>query len=147
GDARELYGRAAYPYGYALTVFAAGPTSVRQGDVISEHHYSPQRFRTISDQIRALERRGDLAVLDQIALGEGKYEIAVRDVDLTTPEGLRKNSVFYARHDLFRIMRARQQHRVGHPRHRHGGKALAAPVAGRARLEMPGGVLVVHVAA
>ena len=47
-----------------------------------------QRIRAGADQRGALDRHGDLAVLDQIGLGAGEHELAGGDVHLAAAEGL-----------------------------------------------------------
>src|SRR6188508_2932093 len=76
-------GWAADANGYALAVFSARPDSIGDGDVISQHRYLAQCFRTVTDKVDPFEWCSDLSVFDQIALGQRENEVSVRDVDLT----------------------------------------------------------------
>src|SRR5262249_8115865 len=85
-DLVDLVGRAADTDGDALAVFAARPDAVGKLEVVAEHRHLPQHVGAVADEVHALERRGDFAVFDEVALGEREDEVAVRDVDLTAAE-------------------------------------------------------------
>src|SRR5439155_26320853 len=81
GDRRDLDGGATDADRNVLTVLAAGPDAVRHLDVVAEHGDLAENVGAVADQVHAFQRRGDLAVLHEIALGEREHEVAVRDVD------------------------------------------------------------------
>ena len=119
------------PDGHALPVLAAGPDPVADLQVVAQHGDVAQHLGAVADEVHALERRGQLAVLDEVALRQGEDEVAVGDVDLAAAEALGVDAALDALHDLLRIVRAGEEDGVGHARHRRGGEALAPAVAGR----------------
>src|SRR5262245_53573785 len=131
----------------ALPVLAARPDTIRNANIMTQHHYISKRFGTVSDEVHAFERRRQLAVFDEVTLGQRKHEVAVRNVDLSTPELLGKNAVFDALHDVFRLVLPGQEDGVGHAGHRVAGETFAPSVAGGSLLEVLGAQAVVHVAA
>ena len=80
GDVGDAHGRAAHADGHGLAVFSAGPDAVRDLEVAAEEVDARQHLGAVSDQVHALERGGELAVLDQVALGQREDEVAVGDV-------------------------------------------------------------------
>src|SRR4051794_29466739 len=91
-DRVDLYGGASNADGNALPVFAAGPNTVTRCHVGPEHGDLAQDIRPVADQVHALERRGELSVFDQVALGQREHEISVRNIHLTAAKALRKNA-------------------------------------------------------
>src|SRR5688572_21829074 len=104
GYPADFYGWAANAYGHTLAVFATGPDSVGDGHVIAQHAYLTKCFGTVTNQIHALERCGDLAVLDQIALRQGEHEIPIGYVNLTSTESFREDALPDAGNNLFGVM-------------------------------------------
>ena len=102
--------------------------------------------RPVADQHGALDRRGDLAVLDQIGLGALEHELARGDVDLAAAEIHRVEAVLHRGDDFLRVVRAGEHVGVGHARHRHVGIAFAPAVAGRLHAHQPRVLPVLHVA-
>src|ERR1041385_6843455 len=105
---------------------------------MTQHDYIPQRFGTVSDEIYPFEGRRQMAVFDEVALGQRKNEVSVRDVDLPASELLGKDAIFDALDDVFGVVGAREQDGVGHSRHRMAGEALAPAVPGRLLFEVLG---------
>src|SRR5215831_3050880 len=70
----------------ALAVLAAGADAGIERHVVADQPDLGQRLGAGADQGRALDRRTELAVLDQVALGDGEYELARHDVDLAAAE-------------------------------------------------------------
>src|SRR5689334_19154289 len=88
GDARDLDGGGADADRDRLAILAAGPDAVGELVVAAEHGDAAQDLGAVADQVDPLEGRGQLAVLDEVALGEREDEVAVRDVDLAAAEAL-----------------------------------------------------------
>src|SRR5579859_6051310 len=105
---------------------------------MTQHDYISKRFGTVSDKVHALERRRQLAVFDEVALGQREDEIAIGDVDLPASELLRKNPVFHASYDVLGLVFSGQEDGVRHTRHGVAGEAFAASVARRRLFEMTG---------
>ena len=57
------------PHRHALAVVAAGAHAGVELEVVADHADLLQHVRPVADQGRALDRRPDLAVLDQVGLG------------------------------------------------------------------------------
>src|SRR5215471_13281595 len=72
--------------GHALAVLAAGADAVIQFQVVADHRDLGHGVWTVADQGRAFDGRADLAVLDQVCLGGGKYELARSDIDAAAAE-------------------------------------------------------------
>ena len=101
----------------------------------------------VADQARALERRGGLAVLDQIGLGGREHELARGDVHLAAAEVFGVDALGDPADDLVRRVRAVEHEGVGHARHGGVGVALPAAVAGRLHAHQAGVHAVLQVAA
>jgi hypothetical protein len=99
---------------------------------MTQHHYITQRFRTVSDEIDALQRCGESAIFDEVALGQRKNEVAIGDIDLPSAELLGEDAVLHALHDVLGIVGAGQEQGVGHARHGVAREALAPAIAGGA---------------
>src|SRR5262245_14017670 len=114
-----------------LSGLAARAHAFIELEIVADHFHARQRTRSVADQRRALDRRFDLAVLDEIGLGALEDELARGDIDLTASEINRINPAFQAGEDLFRRLVAGGHEGVGHARHRPMRVAFAAAVAGR----------------
>ena len=101
----------------------------------------------VADQRRALHRRGDPAVLDQVGLAGREDELAAGDVDLAAAERHRVEPALDRADDVLGVVLAGQHERVGHARHRRMREALAAAVAGGRHPHQPGVEPVLQVAA
>src|SRR4029453_17183851 len=62
-----------------LAVFAAGAHALVELEVVADAAHAGERFRSVADQGRALDRAGDAAVLDQVGLARREHEAAVGD--------------------------------------------------------------------
>src|SRR5262249_36997049 len=82
--------------GNALPVFPACPDPIGCLDVVAEHLHFTKNVGAVADQVHPFEGGGDLAVLDEVALGEREHEVAIRDVDLPSTELLREDPPLYA---------------------------------------------------
>src|SRR6185436_8096579 len=85
---------------HALSGLAARAHALVEREVIAHHFHPRQRARPFAYQRRALDRRFDLAVLNEVGLGALKHELAGGDVDLTAPEIDRVNPAIEAAQDL-----------------------------------------------
>src|SRR5687767_8339353 len=74
-DRADLDRRAPYADRDALAVLAAGPDPVRRRDVVTEHDDFSEDVGPVADQVHPLQRRGDLAVFDEIALRQREDEV------------------------------------------------------------------------
>src|SRR5690606_35983902 len=83
GHRGDLHGRTADAHRHALPILAAGPDPVGGLEVVAEHDDLAHHVGAVADEVHALERRRDLAVLDEVALRQRKDEVAVSDVDLS----------------------------------------------------------------
>src|SRR5688572_26572667 len=144
GDPGDAGRGAADADGHRLPLFAARPDAVGELDVGAEHVDLAEHIGAVADQVHAFERRRDLPVLDQIALGEREDEVAVADVDLPTGELLGVHTALHARDDLLVRVRAAQHHRVRHARHRSAAEALS-PAVGAHGVEVLRALPVLHV--
>src|SRR5882672_11264700 len=145
-DGIDLDGRTSDADRHALPVLSARPDPVAHLDVFTEHRHAAQDFRTIADQVYALERRGDLAIFDEITLGQREDEVAIGDVHLAAAEFARIDPTLHASEDLVGVVRAGQEDRVGHPGHRRAREALAPTVSARFQVKVARAQAVVHVA-
>src|ERR1700722_11956272 len=146
GDGRDLDRGAAHAHRHALPVLAARPDAVAHLDVVAEHRDLAQDLGAVADEVHALQGRGDLAVLDEVALGQREDEVAVGDVDLTPAELLRIHPAFHAPEDLLGITLTGEQDGVGHARHGRAREALAPAVAAGLQTVVSRAQPVVHVA-
>jgi hypothetical protein len=69
-----------------LAFLAAGADAAVELQVVADHADARQHVGAVADQRRALDRRADLAVLDQVGLARGEHEFARGDVDLAAAE-------------------------------------------------------------
>ena len=95
--------------------------------------HARQHIRSVADQRRALDRRAEPAVLDQVGLARREHELAGGDVDLAAAEIDRVDAVLDRGDDLLRVVRAGAHVGVGHARQRHVREGFAPAIAGRAR--------------
>ncbi len=89
-----------------------------------------QRVRPVADQRRALDRRADLAVLDQVGLGAGEHELARGDVHLPAAERLGEQAALHGGRISSGSWSPPSMYGVGHARHRDVGVGLPSTVAG-----------------
>src|SRR5258708_4823314 len=80
-------GRNAWP------ALAAHADALVEREIIADAGHLGQHARAVADQRRALDRRAELAVLDQIGLGAGEDELARDDIDLPAAEALGEDAV------------------------------------------------------
>src|SRR5262245_19334090 len=59
-----------YTNWHRLTVLTAGPDTIGALEICAEHADFAHHVWPVADQVHAFERRGELAIFDQIALGE-----------------------------------------------------------------------------
>src|SRR5260221_8931418 len=85
-DGIDLDGRTSDADRHALPVLSARPDPVAHLDVVTEHRHAAQDFRTIADQVYALERRVDLAIFDELTLGQQEDQAPMAVVPLPPPE-------------------------------------------------------------
>src|SRR5438045_371839 len=69
-------------------------------EVAAQHVATTQHLGTVADQVHTLERRGQLAVLDQVALRQREHEVTVGDVDLAAAEALGVDAALDALDDV-----------------------------------------------
>src|SRR5262249_7186328 len=86
GEAVDQHARLADADRHALAVLAAGADALVELHVVADHRDAGERIRPVADQHRALDRRTDLAVLDQVRFGGVEHELARGDVDLAAAE-------------------------------------------------------------
>jgi hypothetical protein len=68
GQTLDLEAGLADADGHRLTILAAGAYAGIEREVVADHEHAPEYRRSIANQCRAVHRRGDLAVLDEIGL-------------------------------------------------------------------------------
>src|SRR5262249_57478056 len=86
GHALEPQGRLAHAYRHALAVLAAGADAAVEREVVADAGDPGQRLGPVADERRTLDRRRDLAVLDQIRLRGREHEAARGDVHLAAAD-------------------------------------------------------------
>ena len=86
GDRVQFQGRLANAYRHRLPILAARPDAAVQSQVVADHRNPAHRLRTIADQGRTLDRRCDLAILDEVGLAGREHELAAGDINLATTE-------------------------------------------------------------
>ena len=86
GQAIDFDGRNAHADRHGLSVFAAGADAFVEFQIVADHRDARQHVGTVADQRCAFDRRGNLAVFDQVRFRRGEDELAVRDVDLAAAE-------------------------------------------------------------
>ena len=70
--------------GHALALLAARPGP--RLEVVADRVDHPQHLGPVADELRGAHRLGDLAVLDEVRLGDAEHEVAGRGIDLTAAE-------------------------------------------------------------
>src|SRR5207237_4839187 len=103
GQPVHAQGRLADPDRHALAILAAGADPVIELEVVADHRDLVHRVGAVADQGGALDRRADLAVLDQICFGSGKDELARSDIDAAAAEIDRVEAALDRAHDLLRV--------------------------------------------
>src|SRR5205809_4586702 len=129
GDPGDPEGGRAAPHRRALAVLAADALpglEVAPDGVDGAHHLDRP-----ADQVRAADGRRDLAVLDQVALGDPEHEIAGRRVHLAAAETADVDAALRGADHLVGVLLARKDVRVRHPDDRWVRVRLAAPVPRR----------------
>ena len=84
GELGDPQGGLARRHRHALAVLAAGAGP--GVEVVADGVDQPQGLGAVADELRGAHRFGDLAVLDQVRLGDAEHEVAGRGVDLTAAE-------------------------------------------------------------
>src|SRR5207247_7573686 len=69
------------PDRHALAVLAAGADAIVEPQIVADHRDLGDRVGAVADQRRTLDRRADLAVLDEVGLGRREDEFPGGDVD------------------------------------------------------------------
>jgi len=69
-----------------LTIFAAGTHAAVELQIVADHGHAVHHFRTIANQRCTLDRRGNLAVFDQVGFAGGEHEFAAGDIYLATAQ-------------------------------------------------------------
>ena len=123
---------------HALALLAASANAGVECHVIGNHADLRQRIRPIADQGRALHRRADLTVFNQVSFRCAKDEFAGGDIHLPAAEIHRVKPALHTAQHLFRRMGTAQHHRIRHARHRRMRIALAAAIAGGGHAHQPG---------
>src|SRR3954453_179445 len=85
----------------ALSVFAAGSDAFIELQIAAHHADARKHVGTIADESSVLQRSGDLAILDHVALGSGEDELAVGDINLAATEVHGVNATFHGADDVF----------------------------------------------
>src|SRR5579872_2032381 len=86
GDAVHPHTRLANTHRHALAVLAAGTDPVVEPQIVADHGDLGHRVGAVADEGGALDRRADFAVLDEVGLGGGEYELARGYVDAAAAE-------------------------------------------------------------
>src|SRR5690606_10972857 len=146
GDLRDQQRRLAHAHRHALAVLAAGAHALVQRQVVANHRHPLHGLRPVADQGRALDRRGDAAVLDQVGLGRREHVFAAGDVDLAATEVHRVQALLHRADHLLALVRPGQHVGVGHARHYQVRERLATAVAGRCHAHQARVERVLHVA-
>src|SRR5579863_9058506 len=95
GQAIDFDGRDTDAYGHSLAIFAAGPDTLVQLQVISNHRNPRQHVGAVANQRRAFDGGGDLAIFDQVRFRGAENEFTVGDVHLTASEVDGVDAVLY----------------------------------------------------
>jgi hypothetical protein len=104
GDALDQQRRLADTHRHALPVLATDTHALVQGQVVADHAHLLHGFRTVADQGRALHRRGDAAILDQVGLGGREHVLAAGDVDLAAAEVHRIQALLHRTDHFLRVV-------------------------------------------
>src|ERR1700730_9049122 len=145
GQAVHLKGWNADSDGNGLSVFAAGADAFIELQIIAYHGHTSKNVWAVADQSGALDRGGDVAVLDKIGFRGGENEFAVGDVHLAAAEVYRVHAALDRTDDVLGIILARQHISIRHTRHGNVFVAFAAAVAGICHSHQPGGKFVAQV--
>src|SRR5207249_4501392 len=147
GEMADLDRGNAHAHRDALPVLAAGADAGVEFEVVADGGDARQHCRPVADEGRALYRRGDLAVFDQVSFRSREDKLAVGDIHLAATEVHRVEAAPDRADDLLGVVRACQHVGIGHARHGDVLVALAAAVARARRPEYAGAQLVLDVAA
>src|SRR6266567_643784 len=139
------YGRQPDPDGYRLPILAAGTDTLVHLEVMAYATHARERIRAVADEGGALDRPGDLAVLDQVGLARRENELAAGDVHLPAPEVDGVEAAGHRAEDLLRIVLPRQHEGVGHARHGRMRIGLAAAITGGLPAHQPRVEPVLHI--
>src|SRR5512145_1697573 len=71
---------------HALSVLPTCPAADGELEIVAHHRHVFERLRPVADEVDVLDRRRELAVLDQVAGGDVEAEIAGADLHLTVGE-------------------------------------------------------------
>src|SRR5689334_11557083 len=125
----------------------AGLAAIARGDAQVGRHAvdREQRLEAVAGQRGAAHRARDLAVLDQVALGDAEHEVAGGGLHLAAAEGDRVEAALHALDQLLGGGVALAEVGVGHARHRQVAERLAPAVAGGRHAVLAGAQQVVEV--
>src|SRR5438445_13619510 len=69
-----------------LAVFPASADAFIEFEIVADHGDPREHIWAVADQRSALNRRGDLAIFDQISFRSRKYEFPIADIYLPATE-------------------------------------------------------------
>ena len=130
GETIDLDGWNSYSDRDRLTVLAARAYTFIEFQIVAYHGDSSQYVGAVSDQCCALDRRGNLAIFDQVSLGSRKNKLAIRNIHLATAEIHGIDATFDGMDDVLRIVITGKHVSVGHARHGNVLVTFAASIAG-----------------
>ena len=90
----QLQGWLPDPDRHALPLLATDADPGIQRQIVADHGDLLHRLGPVANQGRPLERRGDLAILDEIGLGGREDKLAGGDIHLATAEVRRVDPCF-----------------------------------------------------
>src|SRR5712692_9613874 len=120
---------------HVLPLFAADSNAVVELQVVTNHGDLPHHVRAVADQGGVADGARDAAILDEVAFGGRKDEVAAGDIYLAAAEGGAIEPAVDRLDDILRIVLAGHEEGIGHTRHGYVLVALAAAVAGGRRAE------------
>ena len=129
-----------------MPVFAAHTDTAVQRSIVAYHGNMFQHFRPVADDGRAFDRILQFAAFDPPRFGCAEDEFAAGDVHLSAAEIDGVNAFVDGRDDFVGFVAAVFHEGIGHARHRGGGVAFAAAVAGGLRTHQAGVGFVLHIA-
>src|SRR5690606_17189302 len=140
------HGRLPDADGDALTGLAAGADTGIERHVIADRAHLFKRLATRADQRCALDRRRQLAILDEIGLRAAEDELARRDIDLSAAEIDGVKTLLHGFDNFLLIAVAAQHIGVRHPRHGQIRITFAPAIAGGFHAHQAGVLAILHIA-
>src|SRR5262249_50603473 len=102
GHAVQFQSGNADAHGDGLAVLAARAHAFIEFQIIANHGNFGERVGTVADQGAVLERRGNLAIFDQVSFGSGENKFSVSDVNLAAAKIHRIYSALDRAQNVFR---------------------------------------------